>query len=836
MSQYFKNNKGAKKSKAQPEEMDENKMDEEELPEPEEQAENHGEDSPEKAEESKLLPRIEQFYEDFLVTVDCVEAGQSMIKELKAWLDDYANNVKGGKSDIKRHLTPPCLKETFSSVNQKHQGKWKEFPKLWQLMVNLLFKIGVNTVVIISIFQLIEMFRTEFCASEAERLELEGLLADQSKEGWKQVNIEQMEKYAKAFCATHPSDPEQVASIKTCINEYYKGQNLKHSALMIMAFNQQASYDIEELIVKLLHKDLIDEAIKLVGTSEHWARTCIFALNANKYAKRARDLIKKFKLNPYDFKHIVHAEAFLALRSSVKRLGWKVTEERMLSYAKDDKHYWTIFIEVLMKDDLLSEALSVVQRNGLDLPQRLMGRLSQAKGLKSAPNHLLTLDYFGPTEVKLSNLKLEDYITLKDFGISESDVIFVDQVDEKFFKATGHLLQQKVLGVDAEWDGDLLGYKESQVATLQVASDKFCAVFDMMKLKKTEQMYEFCAKIFEDPEVEIIGHTFTSDIKCLRETFSNRPMSFNSIICVEDAFVEGKSKPGLAAIIKILYGKILCKHDQQSNWKRRPLRRSQLHYAALDAVGTLNIYLKLKKDGKEELLDSLHMQNYSSAVNPDQERMNAKAQIVQNEQLIKVHQSTGEFKFVVDGMLKKLAFNLRNVGLDATFAEETMKPREIVNLAETENRIILTRDTKLMNCRKSTLLIKITSSNPFSQLEQVLDLLEIHITKEDLLSRCVKCNAKDLLWLSFDQAQETLKWEKVEDQSTQPKDFWQCQQCKQIYWEGGTFDRAQKMFQELIKKQASKQGTKANPKEVLKADFEEPDQAPNNSSEMMEEK
>ena len=47
MSQYFKNNKGAKKSKAQPEEMDENKMDEEELPEPEEQAENHDEDSPE---------------------------------------------------------------------------------------------------------------------------------------------------------------------------------------------------------------------------------------------------------------------------------------------------------------------------------------------------------------------------------------------------------------------------------------------------------------------------------------------------------------------------------------------------------------------------------------------------------------------------------------------------------------------------------------------------------------------------------------------------------------------------------------------------------------------
>lgn len=833
MSQYFKNNKGAKKIYPDPEVADQNKMDEEVLPEAEDQrdADEQGRDSPEKVEESQVLPRIERFYEDFLVKVNCIEAGRTKIQELKAWLDEYANNVKGGKTDIKRNLTPPCLKEVFSTANSKHQDNWKDFPKLWQLMVELLNEANVNSVVIISLFQLIETFQAERREeNQEEHRVLVGLLADQAKTGWKRVNIEQMEKYAKAFCTAHPSDQTQIAEIRKRINEYFKEQNLKHAALLIMAFNQHASYDIEELIVNLLHKDLIDEAMKLVGESEHKAKTFIFALNANKYAKKARELIKKFKLDPYQFKHIVYAEAYLALRSSVKRLGWQVTEERMLSYCKDDKYYWTIFIEVLQKDDLLSEALSVVQRHNLNLPPKIMQKFTHAKGLKPVENDVFKLrEYFGPAEVVLKKLKLEEYITLKDFGIEESEVLFIDQIDAKFFKATNHLVQQKALGVDSEWDSDLLGYNKAKVATLQVASEKLCAVFDMMKLRDNTEMYEFCAKIFGDPDIEILGHTFTSDISCLRETFSNRPLDFTSVICVEDGFVEGKSKPGLAAIIKTLYKKNLCKHDQQSNWKQRPLRKTQLHYAALDAVSTLNIYLKIKNEGKQELLELLEKHNYSTDQSPEQEKLAAKQQIVQNEEQIKLYQSIGDFKFVVDGMLKKLAFNLRNVGLDATFAEETMKPKEIINLAEAENRIILTRDTKLMNCKKSTLLIKITSSNPFSQLEQVLDLLGIQITKEDLLSRCVKCNAKELKWLSFEQAQETLKWEAVQDQSTQPKDFWQCQQCKQIYWEGGTFDRAQRMFQELIKKQASKKTSQLVPQEDL-------EQPPQNPCEMMEEK
>lgn len=39
-----------------------------------------------------------------------------------------------------------------------------------------------------------------------------------------------------------------------------------------------------------------------------------------------------------------------------------------------------------------------------------------------------------------------------------------------------------------------------------------------------------------------------------------------------------------------LTGKLLSKYEQRSNWNRRPLKRSQSHYAALDAQICLALY------------------------------------------------------------------------------------------------------------------------------------------------------------------------------------------------------------------------------------------------------
>lgn len=43
----------------------------------------------------------------------------------------------------------------------------------------------------------------------------------------------------------------------------------------------------------------------------------------------------------------------------------------------------------------------------------------------------------------------------------------------------------------------------------------------------------------------------------------------------------------------------LSKYEQRSNWNRRPLKKTQLHYGALDAFACVLIYDKIKDDYHE---------------------------------------------------------------------------------------------------------------------------------------------------------------------------------------------------------------------------------------------
>ena len=51
-----------------------------------------------------------------------------------------------------------------------------------------------------------------------------------------------------------------------------------------------------------------------------------------------------------------------------------------------------------------------------------------------------------------------------------------------------------------------------------------------------------------------------------------------------------------------LFGHSICKYEQISNWERRPLRKSQTHYAALDAYVLLEALDKLVEKAKKENL------------------------------------------------------------------------------------------------------------------------------------------------------------------------------------------------------------------------------------------
>jgi uncharacterized protein with PIN domain len=132
-------------------------------------------------------------------------------------------------------------------------------------------------------------------------------------------------------------------------------------------------------------------------------------------------------------------------------------------------------------------------------------------------------------------------------------------------------------------------------------------------------------------------------------------------------------------------------------------------------------------------------------------------------------------KFIVDGMLGRLAKWLRILGYDTAFSPN-LDDNQLVRLARAEGRLLLTRDRGLAR-RRGVQCLLIESHHLEEQLDQIL--AELPLTGEHPFSRCPVCNTP------------LQKVEKPELEGRVPphifrthNDFSLCPNCDKIYWPG----------------------------------------------------
>eukprot|EP00353_Schmidingerella_taraikaensis_P004688 CAMPEP_0185574000 /NCGR_PEP_ID=MMETSP0434-20130131/5562_1 /TAXON_ID=626734 ORGANISM="Favella taraikaensis, Strain Fe Narragansett Bay" /NCGR_SAMPLE_ID=MMETSP0434 /ASSEMBLY_ACC=CAM_ASM_000379 /LENGTH=160 /DNA_ID=CAMNT_0028190409 /DNA_START=1552 /DNA_END=2034 /DNA_ORIENTATION=+ len=66
------------------------------------------------------------------------------------------------------------------------------------------------------------------------------------------------------------------------------------------------------------------------------------------------------------------------------------------------------------------------------------------------------------------------------------------------------------------------------------------------------------------------------------------------------AIKKEKNQIGLAKVVESIFDKPLCKGEQMSNWEKRPLRKSQQHYGALDAVCLVQLLSRMEEKARAE--------------------------------------------------------------------------------------------------------------------------------------------------------------------------------------------------------------------------------------------
>jgi len=158
---------------------------------------------------------------------------------------------------------------------------------------------------------------------------------------------------------------------------------------------------------------------------------------------------------------------------------------------------------------------------------------------------------------------------------------------------------------------------------------------------------------------------------------------------------------------------------------------------------------------------------------------------------------TTEIKFIADNNVGKLAKLLRMIGYDTRFFTQR-DDNEIIRIALKEKRVILTRDTQIMERRLvqdgKLKVILIRQDNPKAQLGEIVRTLNLAYLKP--FSLCLECN-QPLISRRKEEVQNLVPIRILNTQSR----YTECPLCHRIYWEGTHW---QAMVKELLKLEKGK--------------------------------
>ena len=188
--------------------------------------------------------------------------------------------------------------------------------------------------------------------------------------------------------------------------------------------------------------------------------------------------------------------------------------------------------------------------------------------------------------------------TCVQINLKTTKIIFVDNT-EILRENIKYFRRSKYIGIDSEWSSIPLTVNNQESASiLQISNyiETRVLIIDLHKMKNDKEFFNLFKNNFSDKI--FIGYDFNKND--IEQFFDEMQIMFKNaeiidlIDMYQNKYIEKASS--LKNMCEKLLEKKMCKYEQCSNWENRPLKKSQLHYAAYDAIVCVSLFKVLKNN------------------------------------------------------------------------------------------------------------------------------------------------------------------------------------------------------------------------------------------------
>jgi uncharacterized protein len=151
-----------------------------------------------------------------------------------------------------------------------------------------------------------------------------------------------------------------------------------------------------------------------------------------------------------------------------------------------------------------------------------------------------------------------------------------------------------------------------------------------------------------------------------------------------------------------------------------------------------------------------------------------------------------EPRFVLDNHLGRLTAYLRMLGFDCLYRND-YNDEELAETSQTEERILLSRDRRLLMRKSVTYGYCLRSLDSLEQLTEIIQRFDL-IKRVIPFHRCLRCNH-----LLAPVAKEAIL-DRLEPLTKLYFDEFQiCPACKQIYWKGSHYEKMRGLIEQMTR-------------------------------------